>query len=293
MEDWQPENPQLLQFDFNNCTERDLCEVFDIELGLARRLFQHRSEAMHIFDLQDLLKVEGVSPEMLQRWCSPPSPDPAGFSPELQQLLGAQADRSAPLPKLMETVSSVTGATACLLAARDGRVLFQNGNGSATLQTLAPRIPELLDSIHGDLLQMNAGTARCQMINCEQSDVVLAPTSAFFLLALLPPANRDPSRLSLWQATAAEINRRLPPRFYVDNHAQESTTDIAFDCPGCVLRILVDSSAIGYTFPCPRCQTPVTVPAQSTSSSSYYEGNPGEPSPSETAPATDGAPPPA
>jgi hypothetical protein len=290
MEDWQPENPQLLQFDFNACSEQELCEVFSVDPGLARRIFHYRNEAMHVFDLQDLLKVEGVSPEMLQQWTNPPAADPAGFSAELQQSLGPQADGNAPLPKLIETVCSSAGASGCLLIARNGSILIQNGNSSITLQTLAPKIPELVGSLQGDLMQMSAGTARCQVISFEQNDVILLPASAFYLLAIQPTRSLDPARLNLWNATSAEINRRFPPRFFVENHAQEASTDVAFDCPNCVLRILVDSSAVGYTFPCPRCQTPVTVPEQSTSTGSFYEGSPDGAPASEAAPPAEAAP---
>ncbi|MDD2710391.1 MAG: hypothetical protein PHV34_20615 [Verrucomicrobiae bacterium] len=285
MEEWQPSNAQALDFEFNLSTEREFCEVFGMELSMARRLVDYRTSNIHIFQLEDILKVEGISSELLQQWTAP-APEPQA-DPSLLQGLGL-AGTAPSIPDLLASLCAATGDGSAFLTNRNGEILLQQGDSGEQYQAVIPQIPAMVESWQTDLMQMNIGSASCQTLQFAQSNLSFLPAGAFFLIGLQPGQPIAPGKLALWISAAREIRRRLPPRLFIENHAEQTTTDIAFDCPSCQLRILVDSSAIGYTFPCPRCKAPATVPESSTSNGSYYESTEAPPS---TAPAEPSAPP--
>lgn len=273
MDDWKPEDPTLLEFDLNECTTRDFCEVFSMPTRDARGLYEYRVESMHIFKFDQLLKLKGVEEEMIEQWTKPQA-DP-DFDKELQKTLGLQAETPEALSTLLETICQKSGASGCLMASRDSRVLLQTLKEGLALDQIARELPEFVRPIQEDMIQMKVGIAGVQVIGFDSCDLVFVPASGFYIGAMHPPRSLSASSLGLWRSFAAEIRRRLPPKILINNHTKVLDDDIAFDCPSCVLRIVVDRAAAGYDFQCPRCKAQVTVPDQTTSFSSFRDPSAG------------------
>ncbi len=269
MDDWKPENASLLEFDLNECTTRDFCEVFAMPARDAKGLFEYRTESMHIFKFEQLFKLKGVEEEMIQSWTHPQA-DP-NFDKELQKSLNLSAEAPEPLTKLLEAVCQATGASGCLLASRDSSVLIHSLKEGVEFDKIARELPEFVRPIQDDMIQMKIGISEVQVIGFETCDLLFLPTTAFYLGALQPRGSINPKTLTLWRSLAAEFRRRLPPKILINNHTKVLENDIAFDCPSCKLRIVVDRAAAGYEFPCPRCKVQTTVPAETTSFSSFLE----------------------
>ena len=280
MDDWQPDDPGVLEFDLNECTPREFCEVFDMEPWLANNLQEYRSEILHIFRFEQLLKLKGISEEALQRWRDPKPTDV--FDKELQSSLNMQTDSPEPLSKLLDGICKQTNASVCLIA-RYGKILIQSVANGSSFDSIAPEIPGFIRPLQEDMLQMNLGTAHTEVIGFDSNDLLLLPASAFYLAALQPKGNLNPASLSLWRSLAAVVRGRYPSKICINNHAPVTENDVVFNCPQCNLRIVVDRSGIGYTFPCPRCKTAVTIPGVPVSDGASSEGENTEAAPPETA----------
>jgi len=257
MDDWQPENPALLEFDLNECTPREFCEVFGMEPAVAHNLQEYRAEILHIFKFEQLLKLKGFSEENIQLW-SDPKPDNA-FDRELQHLLNLQTDSAEPLPNLIEGAARQTGASVCLMA-RYGGILIPPAPENPESKFPATEVPEFVRSVQEDMFQMNLGRAHAQVIGFDSHDLLFLPASAFYLAAAQPRENLSSALLKLLRALAEEIRRRLPPKICINNYAPVTENDVLFNCPKCNLRLVVNRSGVGYTFPCPRCKNSVTIP---------------------------------
>ncbi len=256
-----------LQFDFNGCTVRDFCEVFQIDHATARYLFEYRLESMHVFKFQQLLKLKGVTEESLQTWCFPKSavePDAA-----LQKSLQLEPDKLAPLSKLLESASKVSEATGCLLTTRMGHKILQFPETETIFEKLAAEVPEFMNVTQDDLLELKTRPANMQVTQFEANELLFAPAGALYLTALLSPGKINPSSLKLWQSVASEVRRRYPPKVFINNHAVVTENDVAFDCPQCHLRIVIDKAGIDMNIHCPRCKVRLTVPQETTSISSF------------------------
>lgn len=267
MDSWKPEDPKVLEYDLNACTMREFCDVFAVESSTARNLEEYRSEILYILKFEQLLKLKGISEEILQQWQDPkPTQD---FDQELQRALNLQVDSPEPLPNLLEALCKLTGASACLMSARKNSLCLKSITNGSTLENLALEIPSYVCPVYENLLQMKQAYPDMQVIGFESGDVLFLPTSGFYLIAMQPAGKLDHESLKWWRALAAEIRRRYPPKIYIEKHASVTETDIAFDCPSCHLRMVVDRAGAGCNLPCPRCKTQVTVPDQTTSFSSY------------------------
>ena len=266
MEDWRFNDANVLAFDLNLCTLRELCEVFGMGLSRARDIQEYRQETLHVFKLDQLLKLEGMTHEMIQQWSNPKSSD--DFDREFQRSLKMQVDTPEPLPKLLEGLCQLTGASGGLIAAQDGRMIMQFTHDGSLFDPLAREISNFVRPVQEDILQMNLGLAEMQVIGFESFNLLFLPTSGFHLTAMHPKDDLTFTTLNLWRALAAEIRRRHPPKIYIDNHAHATKDDVVFKCLKCGLKLIVHRAGIGYTFLCPRCKTNVTVPAESTASTS-------------------------
>jgi hypothetical protein len=267
MDEWKLEDPKVLEFDFNQCTAKDFCEVFDVDPLVAQILFEYRTESMHVFKFEQLLKLKGITEETLLQWREPQ----AKHDLEFQKSLGISEDSPAGLPKLFEVSCQKTEATGALLLARDAKILIQFPKDSSA--TFEPQeILEFVGPLQEDLIHMKVGTADLQVIGFEDKNLVFAPAGSFYVVAILPKV--EASFLNTWRSLAKEIRTRYPAKVIINNHVAVEDSDIAFDCPDCHLRIVVNHVASGYNFPCPRCKTQVTVPPESTSHSSFIEPKP-------------------
>lgn len=258
---------KVLAFDLNQCSDREFCEVFGADIELARNLIEYRHEVLHIFKFEQLLKLRGMSRELVAQWTVPkPVEAPNG---ELQAALGLQAERPEPLQSLLQALSQSTGATGCLMAARDGALVLNTAPGEPAYETLAAVVSQFVRPVQEDMLQMQLGTADTQVVSYEQNELMFLPASAFYLAVLQPAGKITAENMKLWKALATEVRKRVPPRMIIDNHAKVTDSDVAFDCPKCNLRLVVDRAGAGFSFPCPRCKSQVTVPAETTSFSSF------------------------
>lgn len=260
---------KVLAFDLNQCSDREFCEVFHADIELARNLIEYRQEVLHIFKFDQLLKLRGMSRELIAEWTSPKAQEAA--NPELQGALGLQVDQPEPLQSLLQALSRQTGATGCLMAARDGALVLNTAPGEPAYETLAAVVSQFVRPVQEDMLQMKLGTADAQVVSYEQNELMFLPASAFYLAVLQPAGKITTGNVKLWKTLAAEVRKRVPPRMVIDNHAKVTDSDIAFDCPKCYLRLVVDRAGAGFSFPCPRCKHQVTVPSETTSFSSFIE----------------------
>jgi len=265
MNDWQPEDPGMLQFEFNECTPREFWEVFGVEPALARSLHEYRLEVLHVMNLDQLLTLKGVSQELLQHW-SDPQPN-GSFDAKLQQDLGLQTDTPEPLPDLLDAACKSIGASSCLMA-RDGSILMKSTVQGASFELPTTEILEVFRPICDSMFQMNLPNVNVLVIGLAASDLIFLSAGGISIATTQPRGRLDSTSLQLWNGVAGEVRRRCPPRMHIDKHAAVGENDIAFECPQCVLRIVVDRVAIGCSFSCPRCQAAVTVPDQTTSASS-------------------------
>lgn len=259
---------KVLTFDLNQCSEREFCEVFGADVDLARNLVEYRQEVLHIFKFAQLLKLRGMSPERVAAWSAPKPADVPHA--EFQGALGLPTEKPEPIERLLGALTRRTGAAGCLLAARDGALILTAAQGAAQ-ETLAAAAGRLARPVQEDLIQMRLGMADVQAVSYEGHDLLVLPTSAFYLVALQPAGGLNGETLALWKTLARAVRARVPPRMIIDNHAKVTDSDIAFDCPKCHLRLVVDRAGIGFGFPCPRCKTQVTVPPETTSFSSFIQ----------------------
>ncbi len=266
MNDLKPDAVEF-QFDFNECAVRDFCEVFQIDSVTAKYLFEYRLESMHVFKFQQLLKLKGITEESLQH-ISDPKP---GLEPnvELQKSLQLEGDKLVPLTQLLEAACEATDATGCLLTTRRGQKVGQFPEGDALFDKLAPQVPEFINVTQDDLLELKSSPAKVQVTRFEANELIFVPAGALYLTTLIAPGKIKPAALKLWQTIANEIRRRYPPRAYINNHASATANDIAFDCPQCHLRILIDKAGVDMNVHCPRCKLKLTVPRETTSLSSF------------------------
>jgi predicted regulator of Ras-like GTPase activity (Roadblock/LC7/MglB family) len=260
---------KVLAFDLNQCSDREFCEVFGADGELARNLIEYRQEVLHIFKFEQLLKLRGMSRERLQEWTAPKTSDAPNA--ELQGALGLQVEKPEPLQGLLAALSRRTGAAGCLMAARDGAMVLNTSPGEPAYETLAAVVSQFVRPVQEDMLQMSLGTADTQVVSYEQNELIFLPASAFYLAVLQPAGKITAENMKLWKDLAAEVRKRVPPRMVIDNHAKVTDSDIAFDCPKCYLRLVVDRAGAGFGFPCPRCKNQVTVPPETTSFSSFIQ----------------------
>ncbi len=237
--------------------------------SLANHLYEYRMEIMHIFKFDQLLKIKGISKETIQQWVEPETS--ASFNPDLQESLGISTDTPASVSQLLEAICKMTNASARLLTVLNGKIQVEYATDQTSLSYLAPGIFESTRHIQEDILQTNLVPTDLQIIGFESHDVLLVSAGAFYIMSVFPSGKLHSTTLSLWKSLATEIKNRYPPRLYVENHAISRENDIAFDCPTCHLRLLIDRVGIGYSFPCPRCKTQLIVPSQTTSHSSYIQ----------------------
>jgi len=256
-----------LQFDFNACTVRDFCEIMGIDYATARYLFEYRSESMHVFKFQQLLKLKGVTEETLKTWCDPKPA--AEVNIQLQKTLNLETGQMAPLSKLLEAACKLTKASGCLVTKRTGEKVAQYPEDDNLFVKLAPEVPEFLNVTQDDLLELKSPPAHIQITRFEANELLFAPAGALYLAALQEPGKTTAQTLNLWRSVADEIRRRYPPRVFINNHASVTENDITFDCPQCHLRIVVDCAGAELNINCPRCKMRLTVPKESTSLSSF------------------------
>jgi hypothetical protein len=273
MDDWKPANTSVTEFDLNECSTRDYAEVFAMDPTIAKGLQEYRTEIVHIFKFDQLLKLKGFSKETLPQYVSPQF-DGKANSP-FQESLGLSKELPESLPKLMEAVSKKNQASGALLISRSGEVLIKYPQDSAQLDPVARRAPDFLRPIQEQMLLTNAGTGDTFVFNIDNHELLILTAGPFYLAGIQPQGSLNSSSINQWRTLALEVRRRHPPKLFINNHASVTESDIAFDCPKCVLRIVVDYHAAGYSFPCPRCKTSVTVPAKTTSTSSFYPGEAG------------------
>lgn len=267
MDDWKPSDPKLLEFDYNALQAQDFAEILGIEPLISRILFEYRNESVHVFQFEQLMKLKGVDDDTLALWTNPtPTAEP---NPTLQQAIGLPADAVPLFPDLLEALCKTTQASGCIVVTRTlGETQTQTAHAGA-LAPLAPEIPEFVLPIQEDLVQMKMPTIQLQVLGYEEQDLVIVPASAFYIAALQPTGSLTQANLDLWQSLSLEVRKRYPSKIYIDNHAKVTETDIAFDCPSCHLRIVVDANGAGYNMKCPRCRTDITVPDQTTSHTSF------------------------
>ncbi|MCC7517610.1 MAG: hypothetical protein IT578_00330 [Verrucomicrobiae bacterium] len=260
---------KVLTFDLNQCSDREFCEVFGADAGLAHNLVEYRQEVLHVFKFEQLLKLRGMSHERIAAWTAP-KPDEKPNT-ELQGALGLPTEKPEPIEKLLGALARRAGATVCLVNAREGALVLHTAPDDSTEETLVTAVSELVRPTQEGLVQMRLGAADVQVISYAKHDLIALPAGAFYLVALQPSGGTTAENLKLWKALAAEVARRVPPRMIIDNHAKVGDSDIAFDCLKCHLRLVVDRAGIGFSFPCPRCKTRVTVPPETTSFSSFIQ----------------------
>jgi len=267
MEDWKPANPNVVEFDLNECSTRDYAEVFGMEPSIVKGLQEYRTEIVHIFKFDQLLKLKGFSKETLPQLVSPQFD--GRTNPVFQESLGLNKESIEPLSKLLEAVSNKSKAIGCILISRAGEVLIKHPVESTQWDSVVQRLPDFLRPIQEQLLLTTSGTGDTFIFAVENQELLFLTAGAFYLATLLPTESLNSTTIDQWRTLAMEIRRRNPPKLFINNHASVTESDIAFDCPKCVLRIVVDYHAAGYSFPCPRCKTSVTVPAKTTSTSSF------------------------
>ena len=270
MESWSLQNPQVLEFDFNGCPPRTFCEVLGLDRDIAGYLQEYRREMLHIFKLEQLLKIKGITQEKLKEWSeAQPSSD---FSKDFQGIIGLSKDQAEPLPKVLDALCKTTEASGGgLVALADGSVLLEASNSTQKLEKLAATVKDFLPPIQDNLYQMKLNTAVAHVLTLENGKLMLFSAGGIIVVSTFPKDKGDAKAIKLWHAFAQEVRRQIPPKLLVENHAKVTETDIAFDCPQCSLRIVVDNSGVGATFPCPRCKANVTAPEQTTSFSSFKE----------------------
>lgn len=260
---------KVLTFDLNQCSEREFCEVFGADADLARNLVEYRQEVLHVFKFAQLLKLRGMSPERIAAWSAPKPASPPHA--EFQGALGLPTEKPETIENLLGALARRTGAAGGLLAARDGAPILSAAANGAAQETLAAAAVRLTRPVQEDLIQMRFGAADAQVARYEGNDLLFLPASAFYLAAIQPAGGSLGEHLALWKTLADMVRARVPPRMIIDNHTKVTESDIAFDCPKCHLRLVVDRAGIGFGFPCPRCKTQVTVPPETTSFSSFIQ----------------------
>jgi hypothetical protein len=270
MEPWSPKDPQVLQFDFNACPPRTFCEVLNLDREVAGYLQEYRREMLHIFKLEQLLKIKGVTQERLKEWVeAKPSSE---FNRDFQSSIGLTKDEAEPLPKVLDALCKTTEASSgALVALTDGSVLLEASGSSQKFEKLAKTVKDFLPPIQDNLYQMKLNTAEAHVLTLENGKLMFFSAGGVIVVSTFPKDKGDTKAIKLWNTFAQEVRRRVPPKLSVENHAKVTETDIAFDCPQCSLRIVVDKSAAGAIFPCPRCKANLTTPDQTTSFSSFKE----------------------
>ena len=267
MDDWKPEDPKLLEFDFNSCRAHDFAEILGIEPLISRILFEYRTESVHVFNFEQLMKLKGVDDNTLALWTNPTPVTEANA--ELQKAIGLSTDVPQPMNTLLEALCKTTCASGCIVVSRTTGVPQMKSSATASVEPLASEISEFILPIQEDLVQMKMPNIQLQVIGYEEQDLVIVPASAFYIAALQPTGSLTQANLALWHSLAMEVRKRYPSKIYIDNHAKMTDNDIAFDCPKCQLRIVVDKSGAGFNMKCPRCHIDLTVPEETTSHSSY------------------------
>ncbi len=267
MDDLKLSDNKVLEFDINQCTVREFCEVFTTPQEVAKGLIEYRQEILHIFKFEQLLKLKGFSRELLQQWSKPASP--GTFNAELQKNLDLPPSEPAPISALFEAACRSTGAKGCLMTVRDGAMILKSAPEDNAFDLLASLAERFMRPAQEDLLTMNLGTADAQVLSFDSGDAIFLPAGGFCLAIMQSPRSFTAANLSLWKALAAEIRQRHPPRAIIDNNATVNDTDVAFDCPQCQLRLVMEKEGAGFSFPCPRCKTTVTVPTETTSFSPF------------------------
>jgi predicted RNA-binding Zn-ribbon protein involved in translation (DUF1610 family) len=268
MDDWKPQDSRVLELDLNEGSAREYAEVLELEPSVARGLHEYRNEIVHVFKFEQLLKLKGFSPENMPVLTNP-SPS-LEVNTALYKALGLSTDSLQPTQRLLDAACSTTKASGALLATRKGETLLQSNPSSTSLEQLSNRLVDFIRPLQEQLVLTDHGVGHEYILGFEQEDVVILPAGALYLAALQPARTLAAGTVGIWKDLASEIRRRYPPRISINNHASVSESDIAFDCPKCMLRIVVDHIAAGYSFPCPRCKASVAVPTKTTSHSSFY-----------------------
>lgn len=257
-----------MEFDVNECSTREYAEVFSMEPSVAKGLLEYRTEVVHIFKFEQLLKLKGFADEVLNNLTNPSFDGKVNSS--FQESLGLDKTQHEPLAKVLDAVCKKNQATGCFLVARSGEILLKHPEGSSALDAVAKRGSDFLRPIQEQMLLTHSGTGDTFIFSLNNQDIIFLPSGAFYLCGVQPQSSMNEPTINLWRTLSLELKRRYPPKLFINNHASVTESDIAFDCPKCVLRIVVDHHAAGYSFPCPRCKTSVTVPTKTTSFSSYY-----------------------
>jgi hypothetical protein len=265
-------NSALLEFDLNDLTARDFCEVFAMDSVLARRLHEYRMETIHVFKFDQLLKLKDIDEEALEKWKKPDADANVKFGAEFQRSLGLPSDIAQPIPVLLEAICKATNAEAGLMS-RKGEILLQYPKEATSLGDLGSQLREFFAPVQENLVQLNSHIADLQVIGLDKHDLLLLPTSGFCIAVVQQLGNINAKTLGLWRSFSGELKLRYPPKIIINNHATTLETDIAFDCPHCRLRIVLDQAGAGYAFPCPRCKIQVTAPPETTSFSSFIESS--------------------
>ncbi|MBI4026154.1 MAG: hypothetical protein HY360_14300 [Verrucomicrobia bacterium] len=265
MDDWKPDDPSLTEYDFNACTVKEFCEAFGLDPFIARGLQEYREELRFVFNLEKLLKLKGMTEELLEGWQNPKPV--TGCNTPLQGALGLQTQTAEPLPKLLEAICKKTGASGCLMAAKGGDILFQSGDSvldpAARFDAVAAEIPRFLRPFHDGKFQMNLANTDVHVIGFESHDLLLLLASGFYVAAMQPKGCLNAETLGFWRSFADEVRRRHPPKIFVETHAKAGEDEIKFNCPKCALGIVVGREYAGASFECPTCHSEITVPDES------------------------------
>ena len=251
----------VLMVDANEVSAEQLRDIFEMPEELAHNIVDVRTQVVTIMDLNSLLQVPGVDEASFRRWTS--EEDVTTPNTELQQALGLPTDRVVPLQELLQ--ASMRDAKLEGLAVLTPLGLWVAGFLPEGLSHdhFLEQVPLTIHDLSDNLSKLGLAETRSFSLSTEEHDVLIQRAGVLYVVAVQSPDAFDNQVHEKLEKLRREIVRRYRPRLYLYLHAEKTPSDIVFDCPKCVLRIVIDQSASGYEIDCPKCKAALIVPDQS------------------------------
>ncbi|MBV9462769.1 MAG: helix-hairpin-helix domain-containing protein [Verrucomicrobiae bacterium] len=264
---WQPapyttdevHNSGVLWHEVNEVSAEQLRRIFELDPTISQRIVEHRSNAGRIADVQELLGIEGMTPELLAHLTA--HEDDLTPNADLQRELGLPDQEMAPVPDLLNAFAQRHRLEGLAVITSLG--VWVGGGLPANLsqEHFLEQVPMTVHDLSEDLSKIDVTEPPGYSLSADGYDVVIQRAGVLLLLAVQPPDAFDLAAGDQLTALRREMMRRFRPRLYVA--APKTAEDILFDCPQCHQRVAIDHRAAGFEIDCPGCSIPLIVPEHS------------------------------